>query len=136
MGGNQLQATVLWVHNDTWRFAHGWSDYLPGSFWAPAWMQWYNTQGKDGQEPVPEVKALFELHAKFMAAPPGSAESKAAYEEIIKSYHDNIWVFNPVEQAYMPSFWSKRIKNVPVGLKKDVIQMVAQMGAEQWYIDE
>ncbi len=132
---NQIKATAIWAHLNLWPSA-GWDDYLPGTYWGPLWALWNSTQGKDGEEPIPEVKELFELHGKFMSAGVGSPEGKAAVDGILKSYRDNVWTFNPVERSFYPTFWTKRIKNVPSGVKEHVFGVVVNISMEQWYIDE
>jgi peptide/nickel transport system substrate-binding protein len=135
MGANRLLGTAIWLVNDMWRSAT-WLDYTPQAWWAPLWEQWYNTQGEGGEEPPEEIRQLYELHGKYLAARTGSEESKAAIEAIFKNHRDNIWTFNPVENFYYPTFWTTRIKNVPEGVKQDVFGVVANLAMEQWFIDE
>jgi peptide/nickel transport system substrate-binding protein len=132
---NQLKATAIWAAHDMWPSA-GWDDYLPGTYWGPLWTLWNTSRGKDGEEPIPEVKELFDLHGQFMAAGVGSPDGKAALDGILKSYRDNVWTFNPVESSYYPTFWTKRVKNVPSGVKEEVFGIVVNISMEQWYIDE
>ena len=70
----------------------------------------------------------------FMAATVGSAESKTAMAEILKSHRENVWHIVAVENSYYPTFWTTRIKNVPEGTKEDVFGLVVNMTMEQWYV--
>ena len=132
---NQLKATAAWAHLEIWPSA-GWDDYLPSTYWGPLWSLWNSTQGVDGEEPLPEVKDLYKLHGELMSAVVGTPESKAALDGILKSYRDNVWTFNPVEHAYYPTFWTKRVKNVPEGVKEGVFGIVVNISMEQWYLEE
>jgi peptide/nickel transport system substrate-binding protein len=131
---NDFKATAEWAHHDIWPSA-GWDDYLPGLFWGPLWTDWNNTQGEIGEEPIDEVKELFDLHGRFQAAPVGTAESQTALEGILASYRKNVWTFNPVEHAYYPTFWSSRMRNVAEGIKEDVFGVLLTISMEQWYIE-
>ena len=131
---NELQATALWAHEKIWP-SGGWSDYLPGNYWGALWDQWYTSQGKTGEEPPQEIKDLYASHAKFMSAPIGTDESKAALGEIYKSYLDNVWTFNVVEDSFYPTFVTKKIQNTPVG-QTDELGITIMYSMEQWFIQE
>jgi peptide/nickel transport system substrate-binding protein len=131
---NKLQATVMWTHVPIWRMAAN-NDYLPSDFSGSLWATWYNSQGKEGEEPPEEIKQLYENHGKFMSATIGSAESNAAMDAIMKSHRDNIWLVQLFEDAYWPTFFTSRIKNVPSGIKKDVFGIIVTYSMEQWYIE-
>ena len=132
---NELKATVIWVHHPIWRSA-GQDDYLPQNNWGPLWQLWHNTNGADGEEPPSDVREIFDLHKKFMSSRLGSAESDAAIEGIIKSIHDNVWMLNAFEHANWPTFFTKRVKNVATGVKRDVFGIMVTYSMEQWYLDE
>jgi hypothetical protein len=114
----------------------GWDDYLPLTYWGPLWTEWNNSDGELGEEPPPEVKDLYEAHGQFMSARIGTQDSSDALEAILRSYRDNIWTFNPVENSYYPTFWTRRIQNVPEGVRQDILGIVVMYSMEQWYIDE
>jgi peptide/nickel transport system substrate-binding protein len=130
---NELQATALWQHETIWSSA-GWDDYLPGNYIGQLWHQWYMSQGKQGEEPPKEMKDLLDSHLKLQTAAIGSAESKAALEAIEKSYRDNVWTFNVVEDSYYPTFVTKKIQNVPIG-QTDELGITIMYSMEQWYIE-
>jgi hypothetical protein len=71
-----------------------------------------------------------------MAAGVGSPDGKAALDGILKSYRDNVWTFNPVENSYYPTFWTTRVKNVPSGVKEQEFGIVVNISMESWFIDE
>lgn len=127
-------ATNIWAHEDIWR-SGGWDDYLPGNFWGRQWAQWYNTNGNAGEEPRPEVKTLYDHHAAFIAATPGSPEAEAEMDAIYKSYRDNVWTFNVVEKSYYPTFFNAKLQNVPTG-KYEGLGIVVMYSMEQWHFED
>ena len=129
---NEIQASGIWPVVDMWHFA-AWTDYLPGDY-GILWQQWYNTQGKQGEEPPAEVKKLFANHEAFMAARPGTDDFRAARDAILGQHKDNLWYFIPVEQSYYATFFTKRIQNVPVG-QQDLFGIVPMHLMEIWYIE-
>jgi peptide/nickel transport system substrate-binding protein len=131
---NQVQAQILWVHHPIWHSAFN-DDYLPHS-WGSLWQTWYTTQGEDGEEPPEDVKALFDHHGNFMSARVASQEFNDALEAIMKNHYDNIWMFQLMEKAYWPTFFTSRIKNVPEGVPEDVFGIIVTFSMEQWFIDE
>ena len=131
---NELMGTAVWAHQDIWASV-GWDDYLPSNNWGRTWSQWYITNKKSGEEPPQEVKDLYEHHAAFQQATVGSVESTAALNAIYKSYQDNVWTFNVVEHSYYPTFFSKRVQNVPVG-QYEGFGIVVMYSMEQWFLDD
>lgn len=130
---NERQATAGWAHETIWPSA-GWNDYLPGNGWGRLWAQWYDTGGEAGEEPPQEVKDLYDNHMKFQIERLGSPESKAILDAIYKSYLDNVWTFNVVEDSYYPTFVTSKIQNVPVG-QTDELGIIIMYSPEQWYIE-
>lgn len=131
---NSLQANLMFDALPGWPIAQ-WDDYLP-VFYSPTWMQWYNSRGAEGTEPPEEYKELFDLHEQLLAAEIGSDEATEAYEGILQSYRDNFWAIQIVENAEIPTFFTARVQNVPVGLHTDVHGIVTSMSMEQWYLNE
>lgn len=131
---NTLKATIIWIHYPIWQYA-AMDDYLPYNSWAPLWYQWNVSEGKEGEEPPEEIKQLIDNDGKYKAARLGTPESKAAYDAIVKSHHDNIWALQVVEHAYWPTFFSNRVKNVPTGTKKEEFGIIVSYSMEQWYLD-
>jgi peptide/nickel transport system substrate-binding protein len=53
---NELKATCIWTHTPLWQNG----DYGQG-FWGPLWSRWWNTGGKEGEEPPEDVKKFYSL---------------------------------------------------------------------------
>lgn len=129
---NELQATSVWAHSEIWR-SGGWDDFLPANNWGRLWSTWYSTQGKGGEQPPEEVRKLYDLNKQFMTAKIGTEASKAAADAIFKSHRDNLWMFSVVEHSSYPTFFTKRMQNVPTGIS-DGLGIVTMYSMEQWYI--
>jgi hypothetical protein len=69
-----------------------------------------------------------------MSAPIGSPESKAILDAIYKSYQDNVWTFNVVEDSYYPTFVTKKMQNTPVG-QCDDLGITIMYSMEQWFME-
>lgn len=137
---NQIQAGGKNLSYPIWDSAV-WTDYMPGDDYGPLWQTWYDSQGKDGEEPPDDVKLVFDEHEKMVAATPGSAKAKAAHDKIVKLHHDNLWYFCPVERHYAPTFWTPHVENVPKGgfnqklfTKDETFGLLGIMSLEQWYL--
>ena len=134
INANEVQATGIWAHEDIWP-SGGWDDYLPNNQWGRPWHTWFLTQGEEGMEPPEAIQDLYAAHNAFQTALIGSEESAAALAEIYKSYNENVWVFNPVEESHYPTFVTTKIQNVPTGIV-DTLGIVIMYSMEQWYIEE
>ena len=77
------------------------------------WGQWYHSGGKEGEEPPPEIKRLFELTDQFLAAKPGTPEYEAAAHELLKRNAENLYVFGTVSSPPSVVAVNNRIGNLP-----------------------
>lgn len=132
--GNELKATIVWTHDDFWHVPIA-DDYLPLDNWGPKWQEFYTTQGESGEEPPTAVRELFDLHGRLMASSLDDDEHNEVYREVLQNHIDNIWTFPVVQDEYRPTFFASRIKNVPTGIKSEVILLLVAFSMEQWYID-
>lgn len=132
---NEIYAGALFIPHDLWHLTLFSTEYLP-LYWGTAWNEWYNNGGKGGEEPPQPIKDLFDAHDRFMAADVGTPESDAAYQEIMANHRENLWVHNPVEHVYYPCMWTKKVKNIPSGIKKEVFGIIGNISMEQWYLEE
>lgn len=113
---NEIKASTHWANEPSWRRNPvAYSEYLPDQFrsWGPAWRDWYNSGGTEGQEPPNEVKSMFELRDVILQTV--SEEERAnAIDEIIRSYYDNIWMMG---LAWAPNIavFATNVRNVPSG---------------------
>lgn len=125
---NEVQASIIWSVQPMWRDAT-WTDYLPTGQWAREWQLWYDTVGKEGEEPPEEIKRLYKIHEGRMAAVPYSTEDVKLMNQMYKLYYDNIFYFPIVEKAKYPLITSARFGNVP----RSGQAIAANMYAEQFF---
>jgi len=112
-GANEVRATVLWNVQPMWRNGT-WTDYLPGGAgWSPLWQLWYNSAGREGEEPPEEIKALYEHQEGRIASVPASAEDVELTEKIYQIHHDYVYNFPLVENVNYAMIVSARLGNVP-----------------------
>jgi peptide/nickel transport system substrate-binding protein len=95
---NEVKATIHWAIFPYWKMDPvGHYCYMPdwARGWGVAWRDWYDSKGKKGEEPLKEVKRLFQLRDVIVQTV--SEEKRAnAIDEIIRSYYDNIWMIGLV----------------------------------------
>jgi peptide/nickel transport system substrate-binding protein len=112
-GANLLQATVFWNVQPMWKNGT-WTDYLPGDAgWAPLWRVWYNSAGKEGEEPPAEILEMYKAQEGRVAAVPASDEDKALADKIYKIHYDYIYMFPLAEKVNYAMLVSSKLGNVP-----------------------
>jgi peptide/nickel transport system substrate-binding protein len=102
-GGDEVIDTLL-VRRPKW-FAPIYGDE---STWAPLWGKWYFTKGKEGEEPIPDVKQLYEWFDKY-----AETDDLQYVDKILKSQAENIWTIGTIADAPVPMIFNKDLKNVP-----------------------
>ncbi len=133
MQANEIQARAHWISENMWRRGGTWQDYLPQSSWAPLWTLWYNTGGREGEEPPAEVKRLYQLHSDFVGALVGSEESLAIMDEIYQVHRDNLFIINVVEYSYYPTTLNRNLRNVPDAGQWGELGIILMHTPEQWF---
>jgi len=111
IAANDLQATIIWNPQPQW--PGGTANYLPFDRWAPLWTNWYNSGGKQGEEPPAAIKELYRVGEGRVRAVPYSDEDKKLVQEMYKLYYDNIWVFPLAEKVNYAMIASTKLGNVP-----------------------
>jgi ABC-type transport system substrate-binding protein len=72
---------------------------------------WYQSGGKAGDKPIPEIQELFDLYDKMkMTADP--EERLKLGKQIIQSHVDNVWIIGTVRYPTI-AIVNKNMKNVP-----------------------
>ncbi len=106
---NQLQASVLWgAHDMGWQLSYGLD------FASVLWDQWYNTKGKQGEEPPAWYKALKDLYFKTKrAALPGSKDYIEATKKARELEYKYIPAIYITEKVKYPLIASAKLGNVP-----------------------
>ena len=125
-GGDETLDTLL-VRRPKW-FAPIYGDE---STWAPMWAKWYYTKGKEGEEPSPEIKQLYEWLDQYAAT-----DDVQYVDKMLASQAENIWTIGTVADAPIPLIFNKDMKNVP---ESDYWVWDSLSGSanypEAWYFD-
>lgn len=114
MAANEVGARYDWNRANTWRVRHN-HDYLPNGDWGQLWLDWYSSNGAQGQEPPDWIKELYDIHAEIMRVVPDTAEDAAAMDRLYAWYQTNIPYFIIVEGPVYPVITNNRIGNVMSG---------------------
>ncbi|MFC1834547.1 ABC transporter substrate-binding protein [Thermodesulfobacteriota bacterium] len=86
--------------------------YSTESLQAPLYAQWFQTSGKQGEEPPADIKKLMDTFVKITES--GSdEEQKKMFAEIIQANKENLWVIGLVHQP--PDYYvaAKNMHNTP-----------------------
>jgi len=115
-GSNEIKASMHWANQPSWRSNPvAFSEYLPDQYrsWGPAFRRWYDTGGKEGEEPPAEVKRIFQLR-DIITQTVSEEERSKAIDEIYRLYYDNIfWMGLAWPNA--PIIVNENIRNIPHG---------------------
>ncbi len=128
--GNELKATLIWLHPPLWRrgFNFDWGPWL----WGPLWNDWYNSGGEQGEEPPTEVQEFLGLLEAVNETAPGTPADQANLDAVFEWIGEFIPFFLPIDRAGYPLLVSDQLRNVPhTGLSID-----AEYIAEQFYFVE
>jgi peptide/nickel transport system substrate-binding protein len=102
-GGDEIIDTLL-ARRPKW-FAPIYGDE---STWAPVWAKWYYTKGKEGEEPPPEIKQLYDWMDKY-----AETDDVQYVDKLLASQADNVWTIGTVADGPFPLILNKDLKNVP-----------------------
>jgi peptide/nickel transport system substrate-binding protein len=110
---NDLFVSFRWAQTPSWRETPRSStgDYLQAI--ARLWYNWYISAGKEGEEPEPWAKRLWELADRadsFLLSDADAAKDTAEMKQILK---DNVPMILPMDDAVYPLLGSSRLGNVP-----------------------
>lgn len=73
----------------------------------PLYWHWYETGGKEGVEPIPEVKRLYQLRDTLKMAKTGEERYRAA-RELYRLQSENLWVIGTVAGVGQPFLAGKQ----------------------------
>jgi len=121
---NELQATSIWTHTPLF-YMNDWGY----GFWGRAWQTWWNSSGKEGEEPPADVKAFYEKGYSVSALAP--AEAKLAFEECKKVMFDKIYYFIHIEKQMQPLLINAKLANVSES--KDAFAIGSNFSGEQFF---
>ena len=76
-----------------------WTDYIPEMGESTLWRKWYDTNGKEGEEPPEAMKSMMKLHKERGSHVPYSPRDRELFQEIISNMHENLWVIEMLDDA-------------------------------------
>jgi peptide/nickel transport system substrate-binding protein len=107
---------------------------LGGDSYAPLWRSWYNTKGKEGQEPPKENQELMALCDQYAAAKPGSEEYMKLGKDIATRYSESLYSLG-TSVAPRVVIISNRLGNTPTkGMFSGDYMFWVPYRGDQWYI--
>ncbi|KIL40567.1 hypothetical protein SD70_12495 [Gordoniibacillus kamchatkensis] len=120
---NQLQATIYFTPGPVQWARQEWGQNM----WAPLWDRWWNTGGKQGEEPPAEAKALFQAIFTLRELPLQEALVKRS--DIRKNIGDYYWYYIHSEDIAAPVAVNEKLGNF-----SDKGWGIAQnFAGEQWF---
>ncbi len=133
-GANELQISVEYHHLPLWRMGYQSHELLPDVWtnYGTTWATWYNTDGREGDEPPHWVKDAYRLHRTIRQAIPGTEEAAAAWDEAYAWYMENMPFIFVVDRVNQPYIASNRLRNMPYG----GFNIGASFTAEQFFFHE
>ncbi|GAA3402098.1 ABC transporter substrate-binding protein [Paenibacillus hodogayensis] len=103
---NELKATIMFTPGPVQWSRQEWGQNI----WAPLWDQWWNSGGKQGEEPPEEAKALFQTIFKLREL--SLKEALVKREDIRKNIGSNYWYFIHSEQIAAPVAVNAKLGNI------------------------
>jgi peptide/nickel transport system substrate-binding protein len=111
---NELKAFTWWAHYPRWPW-HEANDYI-GVAWqttyAPLWVQWYRTNGQEGEKPPQEYIDLREMQNELFSTPDVNRQ-RELWEKMKKNIYDNIWWIPITDDIKLPLIVNAKLGNVP-----------------------
>lgn len=93
---NELQATVMFTPGPVQWSRQEWGQNI----WAPLWDRWWNSGGKEGEEPPDEAKRMLQAIAGLREV---SLEQAERQRDLIRSeLGSRLWYFVPAEDIALP----------------------------------
>lgn len=83
-----------------------------GSWYGPAWTRWYNTRGKEGEEPPASMRKQMELYDTLLIAPEEEKQNELM-AEILRIAQEEFWCMGTYrsEEGYIVV--KNKFRNVP-----------------------
>ncbi|MET9020820.1 ABC transporter substrate-binding protein [Actinopolymorpha sp. NPDC004070] len=103
------------------------------SIYAELWQQWFNTYGKEGEEPPPETRRQMELYRKLIDTI-DQQEQKALYKQILQIAKEQFYCIGCVRIPNSYGIVKNNFHNVPAKMPEaSIMATPALSNPEQWY---
>ena len=107
---------------------------LGSDSYAPLWRAWYNSEGKEGEEPAKENQELYALCDRFATAKPGSDEYMQIGKEMATLYSNQLYSLG-ISVAPRVIILSNRLGNTPdAGMFSGDFMFWVPYRGDQWYV--
>ena len=91
--------------------------------WGPQWSLWRVTQGRQGEEPPPAVRQLYDLYRQQARVRAGTAEQAAVTRQIREQHAERAFGLPLTEHFWHALVLDARVRNVPVtGTVQEALQ--------------
>jgi len=123
-GDAASNALIFWDHH-----------FVTGS-WCPAWADWRQSGGKEGEEPIKEVKDNIARWEKMRTTLDAKERIKLGLE-LMKSQADNVWSIGTVAGIAKPFIARNTLRNLsPSSWYTGDFQDSQPTFPEQWYLQQ
>ena len=117
-GANEVQMGSVWFDSATdGSFSQAPNLQVPldtgfAGLWGGLWVTWYQSGGKEGEEPPEEVKKNIERFEK-MKTTMDEKERIRLGKEILRSNAENLWTIGTIGMSPIPVIVRNNLRNVP-----------------------
>jgi peptide/nickel transport system substrate-binding protein len=106
------------------------------SIWGIPWADWWNSGGKQGEEPIPEVKKGHELFDQLKLTA-DEAKQAELMKQILDIAADNLWCFGITKYYTAYGIVKNNFKNLPKEVWSwHLCNSPAQTHPEQYYLEQ
>ncbi|MCA0755907.1 hypothetical protein KP806_12690 [Paenibacillus sp. N4] len=98
----------------------------------PLWWKWYETGGREGVEPLPAAKRLYECREVIKTSSDPAERTRMA-EEIYRIQAEQLWLIGTVAGTPQPFVYNRRLGNVNSAAERGYFTSTVLGAAEQWY---
>ncbi|HET6485833.1 MAG TPA: ABC transporter substrate-binding protein [Spirochaetia bacterium] len=123
---NQVAVYFQWpLRADVW-----WAVWITPWDSSPLWQLWFNTGGKQGEEPPAAMKECYDLLQKMYVVSP--AEREKLHTQFLKNVADNLWYGITAEDIQYLVMTNKNMGNVA----KQGFGIASQFSGEQFFFKQ
>jgi len=126
---NEIQATIYYCHD------LGWDNSFTSrvvEVMGPLWRAWYDSAGKEGEEPPDWIKKAYEIDRKRWESVTGSETYNRLRRDGLSWHRQYIPIITLIEKIKLPMIVSARLANIP----KSGQAIAANFSAEQFFFEK
>ena len=102
---NELQASIMWTHTPLY-YMSDWGE----QFWGTLWDSWWQSGGKQGEEPPENVKTFLTLMDQMQVGSP--EEALVAEAKLREEMKKNVYYFVHIENVKQPLIVDSKLGNI------------------------